>query len=465
MYKQTFISVFILFLSLSLFSQDAPRNVIFFISDGMGFNHVMATSYYQYGTSGSQVYESSDWVHLGLATYSAITDINNGDTIYSTGYNPRAASRDHTYVKSDYTDSGASGTALSTGRKVFDGSIGIGVNGDTLLHLTQVAKELGKSSGVVTSVLFSHATPASFCAHNESRNNYQDIARYMLFETRLDVIMGTGNPGYDNNGDRSDEDARYVGGERVWDFLNNDTGGTVLIIEGKSYSVKDANGDGHPDAWHLIQDRESFQRLGLGEVPSRVLGVPRVHSTLHQGRDKLPDNELPFHTPLNESVPTLEEMTLGALHVLGQNPEGFFVMVEGGAVDWASHNNQSGRMIEEQVDFNRSVEAAVQWVEEHSSFEETLIIVTSDHECGYLSGPGEPAPLYPDVVNLGKGVLPGMQWNYDSHTNMLVPFYARGAGAEHFNTLAGEHDPQHGPFLQNTQIAPLIFLLWNSVEH
>lgn len=462
---KAFFSFLFLIFSFGIYAQDAPVNVIFFISDGMGFNHVDATSYYQHGRSGSQVYESSDWVQLAMSTYPAILRISDGDTVYSSGYNPRAASRDHTYVRRDYTDSGAAGTALSTGRKVFGGSIGIGVMGDTLLHISQAAKALGKSAGVVASVPFSHATPASFCAHNHSRQNYEAIARYMLFNTRLDVIMGTGNPDYDNNGSPSEQDAKYVGGSAVWDFLNNDKEGTVLFINDKEYRVMDASGDGTADPWTLIQDRQAFQQLPLDETPPRVLGVPRVYATLQQGRDTVPGSTAPFDTPLNKTVPTLEEMTISALHVLGQNPEGFFVMIEGGAVDWASHRNQSDRMIEEQIDFNHSVEAAVQWVEENSSFEETLIIVTSDHECGYLTGPGEPDPLYPAVINYGKGNLPGMQWNSGSHTNMLVPFYARGAGSENFNLLAGEHDPEHGSFIQNSQIAPLIFMLWGIQGH
>ncbi len=135
-------------------------------------------------------------------------------------------------------------------------------------------------------------------------------------------------------------------------------------------------------------------------------------------------------------------------------------MVEGGAVDWASHDNHLGRTIEEQIDFNNSVEAAVRWVENHSSWDETLIIVTSDHECGYLTGPLHPEQVNDPVVNRGRGSLPEAHWHFGSHTNMLVPFYAKGAGMELFKHYANETDPVLGPFLQNTDIPKAIFQMW-----
>ncbi len=83
-------------------------------------------------------------------------------------------------------------------------------------------------------------------------------------------------------------------------------------------------------------------------------------------------------------------------------------MVEGGAVDWAAHANQSGRVIEEEIDFNHSVEAVVEWVEKNSNWGETLVIVTGDHETGYLTGPGSD-PAWMPLVNNGAGYLPGME--------------------------------------------------------
>ncbi len=438
----------------------APKNVIVFVSDGMGFNHVKAVNYYEHGHEKAQVYQQDDWVGLAMATYSSVISTQDGDSIYSAGYNPREASQNPEYIKNDYTDSGAAGTALSTGKKTYNGSIGIGIYGDSLTHMSQSAKALGKATGVVSSVQLSHATPASFVAHNNQRNNYKEIAKYMLFSSATDVIMGTGNPGFNDDSEPEEMSYRFVGNQEIWEQLQANDGRTIFETQAGTYQVQDANGNGQPDPWTLIQTREEFQQLTEGETPGRVIGVPQVHSTLQQSRSEVSGHTMPFETPFIESVPTLAEMTRAAIHVLSQNTNGFFVMVEGGAVDWASHNNDSARMIEEQMDFNNSVEAAVEWVETYSSWDETLIIVTSDHECGYLTGPGDPDPIYQPVTNNGQGELPGMQWHFGSHTNTLVPFYAKGPGTDFFELKADKHDPIFGPFIENTDIANLIFMMW-----
>ncbi|MFW5708343.1 MAG: alkaline phosphatase [Bacteroidota bacterium] len=441
-----------------------PKNIIVFVSDGMGFNHLEATNFYTYGEEKAQVFQENDWVNFAMATYPSVISFSNGDTIFSTGYNPRQASQDAGYLTKDYTDSGAAGTALSTGKKTYNGAIGIGVKGDTLMHMSYAAKALGKSTGVVSSVPLSHATPASFVAHNHQRNNYAEIARFMFFHSNIDVIMATGNPDFNDDGQMQENDPRYVGGREVWEMLKANDNRTVFETSDGTFRVQDANGNGQPDPWTLVQTREEFRNLASGTTPTRVLGVPQVYSTLQQGRKKAEDHTLPFQTPFNENVATLEEMSKAALNVLSQNPEGFFVMIEGGAVDWASHNNDSARMIEEQTDFNNAVNAAVEWVENNSSWDETLIIVTSDHECGYLTGPGEADPIFGKVTNNGKGELPDMAWHFGSHTNVLVPFYAKGPGAEHFKLMARETDPVYGPFIQNTDMATLVFLLWGKPE-
>lgn len=441
----------------------APRNIIYFVGDGMGYNHVLAANYFEHGRAGAQVYEQDDWFSAGLATYSAARP-SRGDFVYLNGYAPRTAWEDPAYVASDFTDSGAAATALSTGRKVYDGSIGVGLEGDTLVHVSQAAKALGKSVGIVSSVQLSHATPAGFIAHNEHRNNYDEIGRYMLFHTMADVIMAPGHPFFNNNGEPDEMSARYVGGDEIWEQLAANDGRTEFTYEQQLLRVQDVDGDGQRDPWTLVETREEFIALATGPAPKRVLGIPQVYSTLNQWRSGVEEYRMPFERPLNENVPTLKELTKASLNVLSQNDEGFFVMIEGGAIDWASHSGLTGRMIEEQIDFNNSVMAAVEWVETHSSWDETLIIVTSDHECGFLTGPDHPEVVKQDVVNSGRGELPEVKWNSGSHTNMLVPFYAKGPGTSLFNLMAAERDPVRGPFLQNTDVANAIFLMWGKPD-
>jgi len=441
-----------------------PKNIIFFVGDGMGYNHVLAANFFEYGHENAQPFEQDDWTQVGLATYPAMTRKRDNDRVFGNGYSPRQAWSDAKYNTLDYTDSGAAGTALSTGRKTYNNSIGIGVDGDTLTHVSQAAKALGKSIGVVSSVQLSHATPASFAAHNSNRSNYEEIARYMFFNTRLDLIMAIGHPNYDDDGRPSENNGRYVGGRQIWDQLVANDGLTEFEAEGQLFKVQDANGDGKPDPWTIIQTREEFLSMASGPTPGRVLGVPKVHSTLQQGRSDGEVEVIPYSQTLNLNVPTLEEMTRAALNVLGQNPKGFFVMVEGGAIDWASHDNDLVRTIEEQIDFNNSIKAAIEWVEKYSSWNETLIIITADHETGYLTGPDHPENINSPVVNNGKGNLPLAKFNFGHHTNTLVPFYAKGPGQELFRLAAGEKDPVRGPYLQNVQVPQTIFIMWGKPE-
>jgi alkaline phosphatase len=164
---------------------------------------------------------------------------------------------------------------------------------------------------------------------------------------------------------------------------------------------------------------------------------------------------------MNANVPDLPTMTKGALNVLDANRKGFFLMIEGGAVDWAGHANQPGRTIEEQIDFNKAVEAVVRWVHRNSDWDETLVIVTGDHETGYLTGPGSgqfaSGPLWTPLANNGIGMLPGMQFNSGDHTNALIPLYAKGSAARHLRSASRGMDPVRGAYMDNTDIAKIAF--------
>jgi alkaline phosphatase len=415
----------------------SPQNVIVLIADGWGYNQIDAASYYQYGQTGKQAYERFP-VQLGMSTY-----MSEGE------YTPSSAWNDFDYVNSGATDSAAAATAMSTGVKTNGGAIGVGPEQSDLMHIIEILETQGKATGVVTSVPWSHATPAGFVAHNPARGNDAEIAQEMIYDSAVDVIMGCGHPWYDADGIKKDtpDTYKYVGGELTWNDLIAGTAGG------------DADGDGNDDPWVLIQAREDFQALVRGETPERVVGVARVYQTLQQERSG--DKSLnPYDVTRILSVPTLTQMTKAALNILDNDEDGFFLLVEGGAVDWAGHGNQSGRVIEEQIDFNRSVEAVVKWVRKNSNWRETLVIVTGDHETGYLSGP-DSNPDWNPLVNNGTDVLPGMEWYSGSHTNQLIPFFAKGRGARRFMKKADEFDPQRGPYIDNIEIAEVLFDLFD----
>lgn len=439
-----FVVLFINFLITIQANANAPKNIIIMISDGCGYNHIDAASIYEFGQTGVQVYEQFP-VKYGMSTYSA-----NGEK-----YDPISAWSDFDAVRNKPTDSAASATAVATGIKTYNGAIGVDMDKNTVKNIVERLEELGKATGVITSVMFSHATPAAFVAHNEKRSHYIEIAREMILESPIDVIMGAGHPYYDKKGQpESNGNFKYIGGEDVWTGLVNGTVGN------------DADGDGIIDQWTLIENRVDFQKMVAGETPKRVIGVPKISQTLQQERNG-DQNADPFVVPFIDTVPTLEEMTKAALNILDNDPDGFFILIEGGAIDWASHDNQFGRMIEEEIGFNRAVDAAVAWVEENSSWDETLVIVTADHETGYLTGlnsgnqnDGKPAWNPPE--NRGKGVVPGMEWHSGGHTNLLIPFFAKGAGSELFHSYADEIDPVRGKYIDNTEIGRVLFSLFKN---
>ncbi len=119
------------------------------------------------------------------------------------------------------------------------------------------------------------------------------------------------------------------------------------------------------------------------------------------------------------------------------------------------------------MDFDNTVEAAVAWVEAHSNWDETLMIVTSDHECGYLLGPGsgpDASPIWQPVRYRGKGQMPDFEWYSDGHTNKLVPFFARGGAADRFREFIIDIDPERGPYLHIKAIGRMGIALLGSDE-
>jgi alkaline phosphatase len=196
-----------------------------------------------------------------------------------------------------------------------------------------------------------------------------------------------------------------------------------------------------------------------GKTPKRVLGCPQVYENLQQAREMKNGenkNSPPFITPFNSNVPDLATMATGAINVLDNNPAGFFLMIEGGAIDWAAHDNQKGRLIEEMKDFNEAVLAVVDWVTKNSSWKETLLIVTADHETGLLWGS---APFV-SLKNKGAGNLPEMKFFTGEHTQSLVPLFAKGPGCELYRCFADEQDSVRGPYIQQSEIPQLIEFLW-----
>ncbi len=415
----------------------APRNVIVMIGDGMGFDQLDAGTLYRDGTSSGQVDVSATGGLLSRVAGVLPSELASSDvqlamrtTQYGGTYDPSAAWSNFGNVLVNPTDSAAAATAMATGTKTLNGAIGVDVNGATLENLTEYAIATGRKAGVVTSVPFSHATPAGFSAHDTSRDHYKAIARDQL-RSKLSVIMGAGHPKYTDDNLRRSATYTYL--------YKSDYRRLVRGTSGFTY----------------LSSKKRFTALTKGSTPKRVFGLARVATTLQEKRSGSTSEP---GTKRN-AVPSLATMARGALNVLDRDPDGLFLMVEGGAIDWANHANEKGRLVEEVDDFLHAVSAVNTWVETHSSWDETLLVVTADHESGYLTGVGS----NPDwtAITGTAGSVPSMTFHSNGHTRQLVPLFAHGAGASVFTGEVLGDDPVRGAYLDNTSIAAVVERLWS----
>ena len=436
------------------------KYVIVMIADGWGPQHIAAANAYN-GTV--PAYQS--WSNYWTTTYAR-----------GGAYDPQLAWSDFDYVQNGATDSAAAATALFCGVKTNDGRIAVSHDNKRLYAITEKARALGKAVGAVTSVYASHATPGAWMAHNDARNNGYALADegfwgdpnttgttidspyynggYGATNPPLNVIIGAGHPNW--NGDH------YIN-HAIRNKLAAENGqaGAFTFVERIA---------GNPDGGERLLDA------------ANQLNVTRLAGLFGGGAGNL-DYRFANGSGHNPENPTLAQMTTAALTVLNRDPQGFMLLVEGGAVDWAGHLNQMDWMLGEMLGFNTAVDMVIEWVEEPtngSNWQNTLVIVTGDHETGYLTaGPGifqdEPLGLVnantlmleKPVANSGRraswqdgngnnlidvGETVYWAWNSDSHTNTLVPLYAKGVGADQFAAYAVGVDPVRGAYLDNTDV-------------
>lgn len=413
-----------------------PRAIILMIGDGYGFNHLKASAFYGEGFYPSDMIAQFD-IALAVSTWPA-----NGS------YDPELAWSDFAYPPRSPTDSAAAATALATGYKTTNGKVSVLPDGSSPETILEKAESRAMLTGIVTTVPISHATPACFAAHNGTRAAYGAIADSMIFTSGLDVLFGCGNPEYDENGAlRATPDFSYVP-QATWESLR------------AGVAANDRDADGLPDAWNLITETIAARALASRIAFDHVLVLPRVGATLQQRRS---GNALgdAYAVPPTPNVPTLAEMSLAAINLLSRDPSGFLLVIEGGAIDWANHANQSGRMIEEARDFDLAVEAVIQWIDTVPYGDEVLLIATADHESGYLLGQGSGPGAFNAISFRGFRTMPGMAWYGIGHTNGLVPFFAKGLNAGFFaNDIAG-YDSRHGWYIDNAAIGRRILDMLN----
>ncbi|EGJ10464.1 alkaline phosphatase [Rubrivivax benzoatilyticus] len=459
-----------------------PKNVIVMISDGASWNTWEMAAHFRAGTRANDLPEyqllTERW---GVTTFPLNTSTKpTHDATPQVSYDPArawdpspvapvpgdayaTAIAGYQYLKRQYTDSAAAGTALASGSKTYNNAINVDNFGQPLDFATRIARGAGKATGVVTSVPLAHATPAAFGARNASRSRMTELARDMLRDGNLDLIMGAGHPEHDGNGasvlglSAADCAARTACSKR-WDVLAE--------AEWRELRAGTLRPAGAERPWTLVEDRTDFERLAAGQrrVDGPLVGIPRVRWTLQQAREEEvlgADPAQPSGVRRIANVPDLATMAGAALRHLERDPDGLFLMIEGGAVDWAAHANQAGRLVEEQAEFNAALAVVEAWIAAHGGWQQNLLIVTTDHGNAMPMGPQSDRVAFQPVPNGGAGVRPAPRFWSDNHTNELVRLWARGAGAERFAAHQRGRDPRFaevtghnddGRYVDNTDV-------------
>lgn len=240
-------------------------------------------------------------------------------------------------------------------------------NGAELEMALERLRDQGKSTGLVTTTYLTHATPAAFGAHESSRTNYDEIAGDYLAQTRPDLLFGGGANGL-----------------------------TLEAAQAAGYTV--------------VIDRAEMLTLNTATI------------TMTSGQ--FGDTHLPYEYDGLADLPHLSEMTEIALEILDNDPDGFFLMVEGGRIDHAGHINDIQRNVCETIEFANAAAKVIGWSQGRT---DTLILVTADHETGGLTVLGDN----------GQGEWPTVSWSTTHHTGVNVPIYGWGPNAE---VLAGVMD-------------------------
>ncbi len=274
------------------------------------------------------------------------------------------------------TDSGAGATAFACGCKTFNGAIGLCKNGNPCLTILEQAEQQGLATGLVATSSITHATPASFIAHVPDRGDMQAIATYFL-QTDIDLFIGGG---------------RKYFAERTADQRN-----LVQELSGKGFDIEDYSGKKLGDITPSAS--KPFAWFSAPEEPPGVSG----------GRDYLP-----------------VAARLAPAFLKKRSEKGFFLMIEGSQIDWASHANNAPNTVKEMLDFDAAIGEALQFAEADG---ETLIVVTADHETGGMALEQSRSPDTLDMTFQSKG-----------HTASLVPVFAYGPGAEQFGGVYDNTD-------------------------
>lgn len=234
------------------------------------------------------------------------------------------------------TDSAAAGTAIATGTKTYNAAISVDPNKKPVETILELAQEKGKSTGLVSTTRITHATPAVFAAHNPNRDAETEIAADML-NHNVDVLLGGG----------------------LTQFLPTSQGG-------KRTDNKNLVDDAKKMGYTFVSNKDEMNNAN----GKKLLGLfNNSHDSYEIDRN-----------PAKE--PSLSEQTQKSIDILSKNNKGFFLMVEGGRIDHASHANDAATAAKDVIAFDNAVKVALDYAKKNR---DTLVIVTADHETGGMT--------------------------------------------------------------------------------
>lgn len=368
------------------------RNVIFIQGDGMGVAH-------------------RELLRLALKG-------QNGDLVMNKMQVTGLVHTDSADTAQAVTDSAAAATAYATGVRSYNGAIGVDVNGKPVTNLLERARAAGKSTGLVTTAQVTDASPGAFSAHVANRSDQSEIARQIIEQSRVDVVLGGG------------EDWWYpAGNPGAWPD-NPPTDPTEQSKGTKGNLV---------DRAKQLKYQYVTNAAELGKVnKGKVLGLfanEEMFEYHNEGEGDLYDPWV-----------RLPVMATKAIDLLSRDRDGFFLFIEEEGIDEMAHHSNAKLMIKAGAELDRTVKIALDFAARTPG---TLVLVVGDHETGGLAienvdpndenGSGEQSE---DTVAIAHSNLKMVaDWTTNGHTGAATPVTASGPGAQR---LAG--------FIKNTQV-------------
>ncbi|MFM2313896.1 MAG: hypothetical protein RLZZ04_3172 [Cyanobacteriota bacterium] len=399
------------------------------------------------------------------------------------------------YIKNLYPDSAATATGIYTGVKTYVGAVSVDIYEQKIETAAEVARDSGKSVGVVSSVPFNHATPGSAIAHVNHRDKYNEqsfdqqvgngdgsnsnevdefghrisdfdnIFYQIVNEAKPTVILGGGHY-LTEGGTEQQPNETYVTkaevaklrqGKYDYTFLERGANASQILADtaakldpeagDRLFGIYGARGQGGNLPWRTAND--DYSRTGQSSRLNPATGLVEIQQPALAKVASVKDF---IAQEINEN-PTLKEFTQASLDVLEDDPDGFWLMVEGGDIDWSAHGNDLDNLLGTLKDFNESVEEVQQWISNHGGYAENLLIVTADHD-HYLTLTNNFPELLADALLTGQGgaelttanvAASGHFWGsnatikngWSTHTSRPVPVYFQGAGSEIISTFEG----------------------------